>query len=161
MRNPPLLYLTAGSVFFLLLGLAVSAGIPALSPPAPTPYSVKYSDLELRGRRIYQREGCWYCHTQQVRSIEVGVGTVQVKGDIGPESTPGDYVSQSPVFWGTNRQGPDLSHVASRPYGGSREWHLDHLRGPQKLNPGTVMPSYAHLPEGELEALAAYLLTLK
>jgi cbb3-type cytochrome c oxidase subunit II len=115
----------------------------------------------LQGKLIYQREGCWYCHTQQVRRPEVGIGTVQLKGDIGPESKPEDFVYDKPVLWGTERQGPDLAHVASRPYGAVKEWHIVHLKNPQALNPDTIMPSFGHLPEAELEALAAYLLTLK
>lgn len=154
-------YLITGSLVALILGIIVTILIPALGAPGPTALAHVYTEQELRGRMIYQREGCWYCHTQQVRAPEVGIGTVQEKGDIGPESVAGDYVYQKPVYWGTERQGPDLSHVASRPYGAFKEWHVLHLKDPQLINPGSVMPSFAHLPEDELEALAAYLLTLK
>ncbi|NIO03545.1 MAG: c-type cytochrome [Proteobacteria bacterium] len=154
-------YLITGSLVALVLGIIVTILIPALGEPGPSKLARSYSETELRGRLIYQREGCWYCHTQQVRPPEVGIGTVQVTGDIGPETTAGDYALQKPVYWGTERQGPDLSHVASRPYGAVTEWHILHLKDPDLVNPGTVMPSYAHLPEDELEALAAYMLTLK
>jgi cbb3-type cytochrome c oxidase subunit II len=162
MNREGLTYLTITSLLVLLAGVLVTIVAPGLEAPAPAQASrAPYTEQELQGKLIYQREGCWYCHTQQVRRPEVGVGTVKVKGDIGPESLPEDYVYDQPVLWGTERQGPDLAHVASRPYGSVKEWHIVHLKDPQALNPGTVMPSFAHLPEEELEALAAYLLTLK
>jgi cytochrome c oxidase cbb3-type subunit 2 len=154
-------YLITGSLVALILGIIVTILIPALGEPDPTELAHPYTEGELRGRLIYQREGCWYCHTQQVRSPEVGIGTIQVKGDIGPASLAGDYAFQKPVYGGTERQGPDLSHVASRPYGSVKEWHILHLKDPGLVSPGTLMPSYAHLPEADIEALAAYLLTLK
>jgi cbb3-type cytochrome c oxidase subunit II len=162
MKREGLTYLTLVSVLILLTGILVTIIVPALeSPTAVQASRPPYAGQELRGKLIYQREGCWYCHTQQVRRPEVGVGTVHIKGDIGPESKPEDFVFDKPVLWGTERQGPDLAHVASRPYGAVKEWHIIHLKEPQGLNPGTVMPSFAHLPDDELEALAVYLLTLK
>lgn len=161
MRQPSIPYLFFGSLLFLALGLGLTVVLPALEAPPPSVLAVQYTPQQERGRAIYLREGCGYCHTQQVRAIEVGIGTVHTRGDIGPESQPGDYVYQKPVVWGTNRQGPDLSHVASRPPGNSREWQLQHLKDPQLLNPGTLMPSYRHLPQEELEALVEYLMTLQ
>lgn len=162
MNREGLTYLTATSLLILLAGILVTIVVPALEAPTAIQASrPPYTETELRGKQIYQREGCWYCHTQQVRRPEVGLGTVQVRGDIGPESRPEDFVYDQPVLWGTERQGPDLAHVASRPYAGRKAWHIIHLVGPQALNPGTVMPSFAHLPDDELDALAEYLLTLK
>lgn len=143
------------------MGLLVTVGFPALEAQPASDLAVRYSPIQLRGRALYLREGCMYCHTQQVRAIEAGIGTVVEKGDIGTESVPGDYALQKPVMWGTNRQGPDLSHVASRPYGASKEWQIAHLRVPANLRPGSLMPSYAHLSQEDLDALAEYLLTLK
>jgi cbb3-type cytochrome c oxidase subunit II len=161
MNQQGLPYLITGSLVALILGIIVTILIPALETPGPTALARAYTEEELRGRLIYQREGCWYCHTQQVRAPEVGIGTVKELGDIGPESVAGDYAYQKPVYWGTERQGPDLAHVASRPHGAFKEWHIVHLKDPQLTSPGSVMPSFAHLPADELEALAAYLLTLK
>ncbi len=162
MNREGLVYLTITSLLILAAGLLITIIVPALEAPLPAQGSrPPYTELELAGKKIYQREGCWYCHTQQVRRPEVGVGTVLVKGDIGPESKPEDFVYDQPVLWGTERQGPDLAHVASRPYGGIKEWQLLHLKDPAAFNPDTVMPSFDHLPEEELEALVAYLLTLK
>jgi cbb3-type cytochrome c oxidase subunit II len=161
--------LVSGSIFFLIAGVIVTIWLPSLDQEAytPTQYARPYTEQEARGRAIYIREGCWYCHTQQVRPPEANFGTVHVKGDIGTVSQPGDYVYQSPVLWGTTRQGPDLTHVASRvdekgfAYGSNFGWQYAHLVNPLTVNPGTVMPSFSHLPGEELSALAAYLLTLK
>jgi cytochrome c oxidase cbb3-type subunit 2 len=159
MKQTGLIYLTSGSLMALLFGVIVTILIPALRAPGPTALAQPYTEQELRGRAIYQREGCWYCHTQQVRAFEANKGTVHQKGDIGPESLAGDYYYQSPLFWGTERQGPDLTHVASRI--DARGWHILHLKNPRALNPDTLMPSFAYLSDQELDDLAAYLLTLK
>ena len=75
---------------------------------------------------------------------------VHQPGDIGQESQPGDYYYQSPVFWGTQRQGPDLTHLASRPPIGSNVvWHILHLKAPRAIMPGSVMPSYEYLSDAE------------
>lgn len=162
MKKEPIIYLTAMSIVFFVLGIAVTIMLPALEAPGPSPLANRYSEKEALGKKIYEREGCWYCHTQQVRAPEAGIGTVHERGDIGPESLPGDSFYDRPALWGTQRQGPDLSHVASRePYGDSRPWHVLHLRTPDSFYPGTFMPSFDHLPDDELRALAAYLVTLK
>ncbi|HJO83596.1 MAG: cbb3-type cytochrome c oxidase subunit II [SAR202 cluster bacterium] len=161
MKQPSILYLIVGSFAFLIAGFVVTVWLPGfLKDPQPTEFAVRYNDVQLEGRDIYIREGCWYCHTQQVRSIEVEVGTVRLRGDIGPESVPGDYVYQKPVLWGTNRQGPDLSHVASRPYA-TKEWHIIHLEDPNNVVPGSVMPSFEHLNDRDMDALSEYLMALK
>jgi len=157
-----IVYLTGGSLVSLLLGIVVTIIIPAQEPIVPSPLARPYTEQEFRGREIYKREGCHYCHTQQVRAPEANQGMVHKPGDIGPESVPGDYFYQNPVFWGTNRQGPDLAHVASREGIGSNvDWHLLHFRNPRGVSPGSVMPSFDYLTDAELEALTAYMLTLK
>ena len=161
MRGSGILYLIGGSFLFLTLGVIVTIIVPDVQEPAPTELAVRYSATEARGRRIYAREGCWYCHTQQVRAPEANKGYVLEQGDIGPESQSGDYAYQKPVFWGTERQGPDLSHHASRARGSNREVQLLHLKSPRLVSPGSLMPSYAHLSDDELNALVDYLLTLK
>ncbi len=161
MRQPTILVLISGSFIFLLLGLLVTVGIPALDKPAPTAIAAQYNEVQLEGRAVYIREGCMYCHTQQVRAVEVDRGTVIARGDIGAESVPGDYVYQKPVLWGTNRQGPDLSHVSSHSYA-TKEWHVNHLKDPRgNWLAASLMPSFAHLSDRDLDALAEYLLTLR
>jgi len=153
--------LTAGSGFFLAMGVGATILLPATFTPAPSELATVYTPQQLHGRQIYAREGGWYCHTQQVRPTEADQGTVYAPGDIGPVSKAGDYAYQKPVFWGTERQGPDLSHVASRVQSAQPAWEIAHLKDPDALVPGTIMPSYGHLPQSDLVDLVDYLLTLK
>jgi cytochrome c oxidase cbb3-type subunit 2 len=160
--RPGLVYLTGGSLISLLLGVIVTIVLPARDPFGPSALAHPYSEIEQRGREIYLAEGCHYCHSQQVREPEANRGMVHRRGDIGPESVPGDYYYQWPVAWGTQRQGPDLAHLASRPpIGRNVKWHILHLKEPRALSPGSVMPSYDYLSEADLQALTAYLLTLR
>ncbi len=162
MKQSGLVFLLGGSLISLLLGVIVTIIIPAQEPIGPTQLAHPYSEMELRGREIYKREGCHYCHSQQVREPEANQSMIHQPGDIGPESLPGDYFYQSPVFWGTQRQGPDLAHVASRAgIGDNPVWHRLHFENPRGVSPGSVMPAYDYLAEEELQALIAYMLTLK
>ncbi len=108
--------------------------------------------LEKEGRRIYAREGCWYCHTQQVRPVKADA-------NLGPVSLPGDYAYDKPALLGSERQGPDLAWVGDRLP--DIAYHIAHLRNPRSTMPLSIMPSYDHLPDHELRALAAYLVSLK
>ncbi|MBM4423719.1 MAG: c-type cytochrome [Chloroflexi bacterium] len=160
--KPSLIYLTFGSLISLLLGIIVTIIIPAAEPIGPSELARPYTEQELWGREIYKREGCHYCHTQQVRAPEANAVMIHKRGDIGPESAPGDYYYQSPVFWGTERQGPDLTHLASREgIGNNVAWHIQHFKTPRGISPGSLMPSFDYLSEAELQALTAYMLTLK
>lgn len=160
--KPKLVYLTGGSLISLLLGIIVTIILPAQDPIGPSSLARPYTEQESRGRNIYLREGCHYCHTQQVRAPEADRGMVRQRGDIGPESVPGDFYHQSPVFWGTQRQGTDLAHVASRTgIGDNAAWHELHFRNPRGVSPGTVMPAYDYLSDAEMQALIAYMLTLR
>jgi cbb3-type cytochrome c oxidase subunit II len=160
MRQPTVKYLIGGSLLVLAMGLLVTVGIPAIQAPEASEQATRYNDVQQNGRSIYIREGCWYCHTQQVRAVEAERGMVYQTGDIGPESQPGDYAYQKPVLWGTNRQGPDLTFVSRRPYANGA-WHIAHLEDPRAVVNGSLMPSFAHLSDGDLKALVEYLLTLR
>src|SRR5690349_500725 len=110
MRQPGIWYLIEGSLIVLFAGILATLLLPALDYASPTALARPYTPEGLRGKQIYQREGCGYCHTQQVRAPEAEKGYVHQPGDIGPESLAGAYAYQSPVLWGTERDGPDLSH---------------------------------------------------
>ncbi len=161
--KPGFVYLIGGSLISLILGIIVTIVLPAAEPIGPTSLAQPYTAQELWGREIYKREGCHYCHTQQVRGPEANASMIHRPGDIGPQSMPGDYYYQSPVFWGTERQGPDLTHVASRSgIGDNVEWLIEHFKDPRALvSSFSVMPSFNYLSRDELEALTAYMLTLK
>jgi len=102
-----------------------------------------YTPLELAGRNIYIREGCYACHSQQIRPLRDEVERY------GHYSLAAESMYDHPFQWGSKRTGPDLARVGGR-Y--SNEWHVEHLIDPQALVPASVMPSYAFLLENRLEA---------
>jgi len=117
------------------------------------------SELELRGKAIYTREGCWYCHTQQTRTLLADTKRSGWRGIDSPISTPDEFVYDNPHMFGTKRTGPDLSRVGGK-Y--DQQWHRTHFRNPRDLVPGSIMPPFPWIlsDPGEQEALIAYLQTL-
>ena len=95
-----------------------------------------YSPLELTGRDIYIREGCYVCHSQMIRPMRDEVERY------GHYSLAAESMYDHPFQWGSKRTGPDLARVGGR-Y--SDEWHVDHLRDPQSVVPESVMPKYGFL----------------
>lgn len=125
-------------------------------------YTRSYSEKALKGRKIYIREGCWYCHTQQVRPwkvVDEKIEGVPADADLGRPSDPRDYVNDKPHLLGTERTGPDLSHVASRK--AMKDWHIRHLKDPRSEVKGSIMPAFPYLSEEELDNLSEYLLSLE
>ncbi|MBI4376164.1 MAG: cbb3-type cytochrome c oxidase subunit II [Elusimicrobia bacterium] len=125
-------------------------------------HTYRYSEKALRGRAIYVREGCWYCHTQQVRPWKVVDGRIEgvaADADLGRPSDPRDFANDRPHVLGTERTGPDLAHVGSRQ--SSKEWHIKHLKDPREVSDGSIMPSFAYLSDEELDDLADYLMALE
>lgn len=112
-----------------------------------------------QGRHVYIREGCWHCHSQNVREPEARRGMIHAAGDIGAHTDAAFNQFLRPALWGTSRQGPDLSRVGSRPL--TPEWHRAHLVAPRALVPQSIMPSYSYLTPGDLDALVEYLVSLK
>ena len=100
-----------------------------------------YSPLELAGREIYIREGCYVCHSQMIRPMRDEVERY------GHYSLAAESQYDHPFQWGSKRTGPDLARVGGR-Y--SDEWHVDHLADPQSVVPESVMPSYAFLARTEI-----------
>ncbi|EIT70958.1 MULTISPECIES: cytochrome-c oxidase, cbb3-type subunit II [Hydrocarboniphaga] len=94
--------------------------------------------LQAAGREVYLREGCYGCHSQQVRSL------YEETLRYGPYSTAGESVYEHPFQWGSKRTGPDLSRVGGR-Y--SDQWHRLHLRNPRDVVPESNMPGYPWLAE--------------
>ena len=95
-----------------------------------------YSPMELAGRDIYIREGCYVCHSQMVRPMRDEVERY------GHYSLAAESMYDHPFQWGSKRTGPDLARLGGR-Y--SDEWHVDHLRDPQSVVPESVMPKYGFL----------------
>lgn len=117
------------------------------------------TEQELAGRAIYVREGCWYCHTQQVRTILADTKRYGWRGQDAPISTPDEFVYDSPHLFGTKRTGPDLARVGGK-Y--NEQWHRAHFRNPADLVPGSIMPPFPWIANNETEfkALVAYMQTL-
>ncbi|MCI5076361.1 cytochrome-c oxidase, cbb3-type subunit II [Oricola sp.] len=101
-----------------------------------------YSPLELAGRNIYVREGCYLCHSQMIRPFRDEVERY------GHYSLAAESMFDHPFQWGSKRTGPDLARVGGR-Y--SNEWHVEHLIHPQSVVPESVMPSYEFLANTELK----------
>jgi len=95
-----------------------------------------YSPLELTGRDIYVREGCYVCHSQMIRPMRDEVERY------GHYSLAAESMYDHPFQWGSKRTGPDLARVGGR-Y--SDAWHVDHFRDPQSVVPESVMPKYDYL----------------
>ncbi|MBB4347813.1 MULTISPECIES: cytochrome-c oxidase, cbb3-type subunit II [Rhizobiaceae] len=101
-----------------------------------------YTPLELAGRNIYIREGCYVCHSQMIRPFRDEVERY------GHYSLAAESMYDHPFQWGSKRTGPDLARVGDR-Y--SNEWHVQHLIEPRDVVPESVMPSYSFLKENTLE----------
>lgn len=101
-----------------------------------------YSPLELAGRDIYVREGCYVCHSQMIRPFRDEVERY------GPYSLAAESMYDHPFQWGSKRTGPDLARVGGR-Y--SNEWHVEHMIDPQSVVPESIMPSYAFLANTDLD----------
>jgi cytochrome c oxidase cbb3-type subunit 2 len=101
-----------------------------------------YSPLELRGRDIYVREGCYLCHSQQIRTLRDEVERY------GHYSIAAESMYDHPFQWGSKRIGPDLARVGNK-Y--SNDWHYAHLKNAQSLVPESLMPHYAFLSETPLQ----------
>jgi len=113
-----------------------------------------YTPLELMGRNIYVREGCYVCHSQQIRPFKDEVERY------GHYSLAAESMYDKPFQWGSKRTGPDLARVGGR-Y--SNDWHVQHLASPRAVVPESVMPAYPFLVERKLEVpdIAAHLKSLR
>ena len=100
-----------------------------------------YSPLELAGRNIYIREGCYNCHSQMIRPFRDEVERY------GHYSLAAESMYDHPFQWGSKRTGPDLARVGGR-Y--SDEWHVQHLIDPRSTVPESIMPGYAFMADRDL-----------
>jgi cytochrome c oxidase cbb3-type subunit 2 len=101
-----------------------------------------YTPLELAGRNIYVREGCYNCHSQMIRPLRDEVERY------GHYSLAVESMYDRPFQWGSKRTGPDLARVGGK-Y--SDDWHRDHLNSPKSVVPATVMPAYPWLAQTDLD----------
>ena len=101
-----------------------------------------YSPLELAGRDVYIREGCYTCHSQMIRTLKDEVERY------GHYSLAAESMYDHPFQWGSKRTGPDLARVGGK-Y--SNQWHAEHMINPRAVVPESIMPSYPWLAENKLE----------
>jgi cytochrome c oxidase cbb3-type subunit 2 len=121
----------------------------------PLPGIKPYSALELAGRDVYQREGCYNCHSQMVRTLRFETERY------GHYSLAGESVYDHPFQWGSKRTGPDLARVGLRGY--SDDWHRAHLNNPRDVVPESNMPAYPWLAKHKLDGdeVAAHMRALR
>lgn len=139
------------AVLGVLIALVISvAGLTEIVPlmfqsetTEPAPGVKPYTAVQLTGRDIYIREGCYNCHSQMVRPFADEVLRY------GPPSVAGESVYDRPFQWGSKRTGPDLARVGGR-Y--SDEWHRIHLINPRDLVPESNMPGFPWLAENTVDA---------
>ena len=95
-----------------------------------------YSVLELAGRQVYMKEGCYNCHSQLIRSFKSETDRY------GDYSKSGEYAYDRPFLWGSKRTGPDLHRVGDSK---TSDWHANHMYDPKSVVPNSIMPAYKHL----------------
>ncbi|RPI69939.1 MAG: cytochrome-c oxidase, cbb3-type subunit II, partial [Ignavibacteriae bacterium] len=127
--------LIGGVVEFVPTAL-VKSNVPTISSVAP------YTPLELEGRDIYIREGCYTCHSQMIRPFRSETERY------GQYSHVGEFVYDHPFQWGSKRTGPDLHRVGGK-YPDA--WHWKHMMEPRSTSPNSIMPSYPWMYESDLD----------
>jgi cytochrome c oxidase cbb3-type subunit II len=145
-------------VFVLaIFGVSAVGGLVEIAPLFALENTVErvsgvrpYTPLELAGRDVYIREGCYVCHSQQIRPFRDEVERY------GAYSLAAESVYDHPFQWGSKRTGPDLARVGGR-Y--SDAWHVQHLQNPRSVVPSSIMPAYAFLSDASLapERIARHL----
>lgn len=131
-----LILVAIGGILELVPTFLIKSNIPTIASVKP------YTPLELQGRDIYIREGCYLCHSQMVRPFRDEVARY------GEYSKAGEFVYDHPFQWGSKRTGPDLARIGGK-YPDS--WHYNHMLEPQSMSPGSIMPSYTWLFENKID----------
>ncbi|MEL6716081.1 MAG: cytochrome-c oxidase, cbb3-type subunit II, partial [Planctomycetota bacterium] len=124
------------SLFEIIPTFVIRSNVPTIAGVEP------YTPLELCGRDIYVNEGCYNCHSQQIRPM---LAETKRYGDW---SQPGEFIYDHPFQWGSRRIGPDLAREGGRQ---STYWHVEHFKAPAEITPGSIMPGYEHFAETKLD----------
>lgn len=131
-----LVVVAIGGLIELVPTFLVNSNVPTIASVKP------YTPLELHGRDIYQREGCYLCHSQMIRPFRDEVARY------GEYSKAGEFVYDHPFQWGSKRTGPDLARIGGK-YPDS--WHYNHMLEPSSMAPGSIMPTYPWLFDDEID----------
>ena len=134
-----LIVVAIGGIVQMLPTFLVKSNIPTISSVKP------YTPLELQGRDIYVREGCYTCHSQMIRPFRDEVARY------GEYSKAGEFVYDFPHQWGSKRTGPDLAREGADKNKRPDSWHYTHLYDPTSTSPGSVMPRYIWLLDNKLD----------
>ncbi len=134
-----LIVILIGGVIEMVPTFLIKSNVPTISSVKP------YTPLELQGRDIYVREGCYTCHSQMVRPFRSETARY------GEYSKAGEFVYDHPFQWGSKRTGPDLHRIGGK-YPDS--WHYNHMLDPTSMSPGSIMPSYPWLIDDDLDTTA-------
>lgn len=125
-----------GGILEIVPTFLIKSNIPTIASVKP------YTPLELQGRDIYVREGCYLCHSQMVRPFRDEVARY------GEYSKAGEFVYDHPFQWGSKRTGPDLARIGGK-YPDS--WHFNHMYDPRSMSPGSIMPNYPWLFDNKID----------
>lgn len=131
-----LVLILIGGIVELIPTFMIKSNVPTIASVKP------YTPLELQGRDIYVREGCYTCHSQMIRPFRSETERY------GEYSKAGEFVYDHPFQWGSKRTGPDLQRIGGK-YPDS--WHWHHMMDPRTMSPGSNMPPYAWMAEKELD----------
>ena len=131
-----LVVVAIGGIIEFVPTFLVKSNIPTIASVKP------YTPLELLGRDIYIREGCYTCHSQMIRPFRSEVARY------GEYSKAGEFVYDHPFQWGSKRTGPDLARLGGK-YPDS--WHYNHMLEPASISPGSIMPTYSWLLDDNLD----------
>lgn len=125
-----------GGVVEMIPTFMIESNVPTISSVKP------YTPLELQGRDLYVREGCYVCHSQMIRPFRSEVARY------GEYSKAGEFVYDHPFQWGSKRTGPDLAREGGK-YPDS--WHYNHMDDPRTMSPGSIMPPYPFMLDKDLD----------
>jgi cytochrome c oxidase cbb3-type subunit I/II len=131
-----LIVVAVGGLVEMIPTFLVKSNIPTIASVKP------YTPLELQGRDIYIREGCYNCHSQMIRPFRDEVARY------GEYSKAGEFVYDHPFQWGSKRTGPDLAREGGKYPDG---WHYNHMYDPRSMSPGSLMPQYTWLLDDKLD----------
>lgn len=131
-----LIAVAIGGVLEMVPTFLIKSNVPTITAVKP------YTPLELQGRDIYIKEGCYNCHSQMIRPFRDEVARY------GEYSKAGEFVYDHPFQWGSKRTGPDLARIGGK-YPDS--WHYNHMLDPRIMSPGSIMPSYSWMLDDKID----------
>lgn len=131
-----LIVVLIGGIIEMIPTFLIQSNVPTIASVKP------YTPLELQGRDIYVREGCYTCHSQMIRPFRSETARY------GEYSKAGEFIYDHPFQWGSKRTGPDLHRIGGK-YPNS--WHFNHMLDPSSMSPGSIMPSYPWLLDDNLD----------